>query len=105
MVWAAVGRAGLVPGPAGAWGRGSAVPWGLRPAVAAAAVAVLFLLVMWFSAELVLGSGQVGLAERVAGGAQAVWPLAVGLSCRGPVREPPRLPSRLGDEGGVGQGG
>jgi len=85
IIWASVGLAGLVTWPAGAWRRGSAVPWGLRPAVAAAAAAVLILLVMWFGAELVLGSGQAGLAERVAGGAQAVWPLAVVLSCRRPV--------------------
>ena len=82
MIWASVGFAGLVTWPGGAWRRGSAVPWGLRPAVAAAAVAVLFLLLAWFGAELVLRSGQVGLAERVAGGAQALWPLAVILSCR-----------------------
>jgi hypothetical protein len=43
---------------------------------------VLLALVLWFGAELVLGSGQVGLAERIAGGAQAVWPLTVVLSCR-----------------------
>ena len=39
-------------------------------------------LLVWFVAELITGAGQVGLAERVLGGAQAVWPLAVILSCR-----------------------
>ncbi|MGH3196331.1 MAG: DUF998 domain-containing protein [Streptosporangiaceae bacterium] len=82
IIWAVIGLAGLVTWPAGAWRRGSAVPWALRPAVAAAAVTVLLALVLWFGAELVLGSGQVGLAERVAGAAQAVWPLTVVLSCR-----------------------
>jgi hypothetical membrane protein len=82
IIAASVGFAGLVTWPAGAWRRGPAVPWGLRPAVAATVVAVLFALVLWFVAELVLGAGQIGLAERVAGGAQAIWPLAVVLSCR-----------------------
>jgi hypothetical membrane protein len=82
IVWAVVGLAGLVTWPAGAWRAGAAVPWALRPAVAAAVVTVLFALVLWFGVELVLGSGQVGLAERVAGVAQAIWPLAVVLSCR-----------------------
>ena len=95
IIAASAGLAGLVTWPAGAWRRGPAVPWGLRRAVAATAVAVLFALVLWFAAELVLGAGQVGLAERVAGAAQAVWPLAVVLSCRIrrpyiPGRPPPR---------------
>ena len=33
-----------------------------------------------------MAGGQVGLAERVMGGAQAAWPLAVVLSCCLPVR-------------------
>ena len=82
IIAASAGFAGLVTWPAGAWRRGPSVPWGLRPAVAATAVAVLFALVLWFGAELVLAAGQIGLAERVAGGAQALWPLAVVLSCR-----------------------
>jgi hypothetical membrane protein len=81
IISAVVGLAGLVAWPAWACRRGSAVPWALRPAVAATAVAMLLALVVWFGIELVLGAGQVGLAERVAGGAQAVWPLAVVLSC------------------------
>jgi hypothetical protein len=43
---------------------------------------VLLALVLWFGAELITGSGQAGLAERAAGAAQALWPLAVVLSCR-----------------------
>lgn len=86
IIWASIGLAGVTAWPAGAWRRGSAVPWSLRPAAAAAAVAVLLALVIWFAAELVTGSGQTGLAERAAGIAQALWPLAVVLSCRRQVR-------------------
>ena len=85
IIWASIGLAGVTAWPAGAWRRGSAVPWSLRPATAAAAVAVMLTLVIWFAAELVTGSGQAGLAERAAGTAQALWPLAVVLSCRRPV--------------------
>jgi hypothetical membrane protein len=81
IVWASIGLAGVTAWPAGAWRRGTAVPWGLRPAVAAAAVVVLLALVLWFGAELITGSGQAGLAERAAGTAEALWPLAVVLSC------------------------
>ena len=62
------------------------MPWGLRPAVCAAAVLVLALLLAWFAAEVVAGAGHAGLAERVTGLAQALWPLTVVLSCRHPVR-------------------
>ena len=81
IIWASVGLAGLTTWPAGAWRRGPATPWALKPAAAAAAVVVLFALLFWFGAELVLGAGQVGLAERVTGVAEALWPLAVVLSC------------------------
>ena len=81
ILWASVGFAGLTTWPAGAWRRGPAVPLALRPAAAAAAVAVLFGLLFWFGAELVIGGAQVGLAERAAGVAEALWPLAVVLSC------------------------
>ena len=86
IIWASIGLAGVTAWPAGAWRRGTAVPWGLRPVVAAAAVAVLLALVIWFGAELITGAGQAGLAERAAGAAQALWPLAVVLSCCRPVR-------------------
>jgi len=81
MIWGAAGCAALVAWPAGAWRRGPAVPWGLRPAVSAAAVAVLLALLAWFATELITGGGQAGLAERVFGTAQALWPLTVVLSC------------------------
>ena len=85
IIWASVGLVGLTFWPAGAWRRGPGVPWGLRPAVAAAAVALLLAVLAWFVTELVTGAGQVGLAERVAGVVQAAWPLAVVLSCRRPA--------------------
>jgi|HubBroStandDraft_6_1064221.scaffolds.fasta_scaffold32955_2 hypothetical protein len=86
MIWAAVGCAALVAWPAGAWRRGPSVPWGLRPAVSAGVVAVLLILLAWFGAELITGGGQAGLAERVFGAAQALWPLAVVASCRRAAR-------------------
>jgi len=80
--WASVGFAGLAAWPAGAWRGGPSVPWGLRPAVSFAVVAVQLVLLAWFVAELVTGAGQAGLAERIAGAAQAIWPLVVVVSCR-----------------------
>jgi hypothetical protein len=82
MIWAAAGCAGVVAWPAGAWRRGRAVPWGLRPVVSAAAVAVLLVLLAWFATELIAAGAQAGLAERIFGAAQALWPLAVVVSCR-----------------------
>ena len=94
MIWAAAGCAALVAWPAGAWRRGASVPWGLRPAVSAGAVAVLLALLAWFGAELITGGGQAGLAERIFGAAQALWPLAVVMSCRHAARAGTR-PSRM----------
>jgi hypothetical membrane protein len=81
-VWASLGFAGLAAWPAGAWRRGSSVPWGLRPGFSFGAVAVQLLLLTWFVAEIATGAGQAGLAERVVGVGQALCPLAVVLSCR-----------------------
>jgi len=53
--------------------------------VCAGVVVVLAVLVAWFGLEVVTGAGHEGLAERVLGLAQAVWPLAVVLSCRHPA--------------------
>ena len=39
---------------------------------------MLFGLLAWFATEQFGGGRQVGLAERVLAGAEAVWPLAVG---------------------------
>jgi len=54
----------------------------VRPGACAGAAGVLLALLVWFGAELTSGGRQVGLAERVLAGAQAVWPLAVVLACR-----------------------
>jgi hypothetical membrane protein len=80
-VWAALGFAGLAAWPSGAWRRGRSVAWGLRRGVCFGVVAVQLILLVWFVAELVSGAGQVGLAERIVGAAQALWPLTVVLSC------------------------
>jgi hypothetical protein len=82
MIWAAAGCSALVAWPAGAWRRGPSVPWGLRPTVSAGVVVLLLALLAWFAAELITGGGQAGLAERIFGAAQALWPLAVVVSCR-----------------------
>jgi uncharacterized protein DUF998 len=87
MICAAVGCAGVVAWPAGAWRRGPSVPWGLRPAVSAGASAVLLALVAWFGVELIISGGLAGLAERIFGAALAVWPLAVVASCRYAARK------------------
>jgi len=65
---------------------GSVGAVGLRPAVCACAVAVLLARLAWFGAELVTGAGRAGLAERIAGLAQALWLLTEVLSCRFPSR-------------------
>lgn len=51
-------------------------PAPLRPFASRLAAAALLGLVGWFAVELVTESGRVGLAERVAAGAQALWPMA-----------------------------
>ena len=72
--------------PAFAWTRrpvpGPTVAAVFGPRVSAAATVALLLTLAWFFAEMHLGGERVGLAERVAAGAQAVWPLAVVLSVR-----------------------
>ncbi len=46
---------------------------------------MLLALVGWFGVELAADSGRVGLAERAAAGAQALWPLVVAWGCRAPA--------------------
>lgn len=82
IIFAAAGCVAMVTWPAGAYRRGPSVPWGLRPVVSAGAVAVLVALLAWFGTELVTAGGQVGLAERIFGAGQALWPLAVVGSCQ-----------------------
>ena len=64
--------------------RGPGVPAGLRRPVTRVAATVLLGLVGWFAVEL--NGPRTGLAERVAAGAQALWPLAVVLTARGSDR-------------------
>ena len=87
FVFASLGFAGLTLWPAAAAHNNSEAPWGLRTAPAVAAVALQFALLAWFGTELILRAHQVGLAERVMGGTQATWPLAVVLSCYLPARK------------------
>jgi hypothetical membrane protein len=79
--WAAAGFIAMTAWPLAGRVRGPRVPYGLRPAVAACATAVLLVLLVWFGTELIFAGRQVGLAERVMALAQAVWPLAVVLTC------------------------
>jgi len=83
---AAVAFVSLAVWPGFAWMRGAArerpAAAVLSPRVCAAATAILLLAVGWFFAELLAGGERVGMAERVAAGAQAVWPLVVVLSLR-----------------------
>lgn len=58
----------------------SAVPL-TRPVSIAAGVGLMGL-VGWFFAELLAEGGRVGLSERFAAGAQAVWPMAVAWGVR-----------------------
>lgn len=57
-----------------------ALPWALRPLVSVTASMVLFGLLVWFGVELNVGA-RIGLSERIAAGAQAVWPGAVAYAC------------------------
>ncbi len=81
-LWSAVGFALLAAWPLGACRSGRGIPWGLRPTPSFAAVAVIAVLTAWFLVELVAGGGQLGLAERVLGVAQATWPFLVVASCQ-----------------------
>ncbi len=67
----------LAAWPALAWRRRDRAPAPLRPAASTAAAAVLLALVGWFAVELRADGPRVGLTERAAAGAQALWPLAV----------------------------
>src|SRR5262249_9698653 len=66
----------LWPVAAATYERGGRLPIG--PSLAA--TVVLVVLVAWFAASL--GSGHVGLAERTAAAAQALWPLATVIKLR-----------------------
>jgi hypothetical protein len=78
---AAIGFIVMAAWPAAGRVRGPRVPYGLRPAVAVSATAVMLGLLLWFGAELILAGHQVGLTERALAGTQALWPLVVVLTC------------------------
>jgi hypothetical membrane protein len=80
-VAAAAAFIALAAWPAVGGRRGAGLPWGLRAGVSAGASAALFGLLGWFYVELSTGGLQLGLAERVAAGAQALWPLVVVITC------------------------
>jgi hypothetical membrane protein len=80
--WSAAAFVALAVWPLAACGRGPLAPAWLRPGVCAVAAGVLLGLLVWFGAELIGAGRQLGLAERVLAGAEAVWPLMVVLACR-----------------------
>jgi len=92
--WAATGFIVMTAWPAAGRVRGSRVPYGLRPAVAVSATVAMLGLLAWFGAELSWAGHQVGLAERALAGIQALWPLAVVLTCTGRAWPRDQLPSR-----------
>ena len=68
--------------PALSWHSG-ADAFGLRPPVALAAAGLLVALSVWLAVSLDADPAHVGLAERAAAGAQALWPLFVVLTALG----------------------
>ena len=66
--------------------RSPSTPQVLRLPVSIAATGVLVVTLGWFAVELSAGGSHVGLAERVAAGAQSLWPLAVVAGCRWAAR-------------------
>jgi hypothetical membrane protein len=70
--------------PAAAWRRAGRGPGRgpLRPLPSLAAAAVLCALTGWFVVELAADSARVGLSERCAAGAQALWPAVVAFGAR-----------------------
>jgi hypothetical protein len=65
---------------------GRTVPVLLRPHESAVATCILLVFLAWFFVEQLVSGQRIGLAERVAAGSQALWPLAVVVSAR---RSPP----------------
>jgi hypothetical membrane protein len=83
---------------------GPGQPWALRPGPAGVVVAVQVALLAWFAAELITAAGQAGLAERIIGAAQALWPLAVVLSARLAAPDPALAGPGAGAGAGAGTG-
>lgn len=78
---AGVSFVALAVWPALASRGGHSAPWTLHPVTGRLAAAVLLGLVSWFAVTLLLDA-QVGLAERVAAGAEAIWPFVVAGAAR-----------------------
>jgi hypothetical protein len=86
---AVVGFTLLAVWPVLAADRGGAAPWGLRPAPAAVATALMGAGAAWFLIEM-QGHGAIGVAERVVTSVQSLWPFVVVASClRHPVHDAP----------------
>jgi hypothetical protein len=83
---AGVAFVGLTVWPALARRRGREAAPVLRTAAALAATGVLAAALGWFALELAADSDRVGLSERVAAGAQSLWPLVVVVGCRRWIR-------------------
>ncbi len=79
---AAVNFVAMAVWPALAWRRSRPVPFGLSLPVALTAAGALSASVFWFASELYGDGDAIGLSERVAAGAQALWPLVIVLSAR-----------------------
>ena len=92
FVFASLGFAGLTLWPAAAAKRGPAVPVGPAAGPGGCGRGGAVRPARLVRHRLIMAGRQVGLAERVMGGAQAIWPLAVVLSCYLLVRVP--VPAR-----------
>jgi hypothetical protein len=77
---AVVGFVLLAAWPVLAAVRDGAAPWGLRPAPALAATAMMGLGAAWFLVEI-NRQGPAGVAERLVTCMQSVWPFVVVASC------------------------
>ncbi|MGN9812998.1 DUF998 domain-containing protein [Micromonospora sp. BQ11] len=76
----AFGALALWPALAAVRRRAPSPSAGLPPRGGTTAAAVLLVAVGWFVVELVTGGPRIGLAERVAAGAEALCPLVVALA-------------------------
>jgi hypothetical membrane protein len=94
--WATLGFIALTAWPVAGARREPSAPYGLQPAVSASATAVMLGLLAWFSAELIAGLGQAGLAERILAETQALWPLAVVLTAAAQTRTQTSAPGPAG---------
>lgn len=64
----------------GHWGqRSDDIHWITRPVVRNSVTMGLSVLTALFLLQVTIGGGQIGLTERLAAGAEAIWPLAVVL--------------------------